>query len=401
MPLQLTAAASRVQKSPAKRASSSPFSSSRKKRQPASTEASKRPKPTPEEDDEAFDLKLDDIGLVASLANDLNLSDVAQLVRWISEHQWCPIPEAGAGMNSTRIAEVLNYRRRLPPLVSVHHVYALSKYPTSTEREIGALVNGGIIRRITLPPRETGGSSLGEALVLVDEWESLVRQRSDLEHGIKEKYVTLLRDPAADVDFTQQEIATLAHAGFLIGSDYLKGKADNYLRPGESTLGDLQSVSAAGLRHASGSVGAVAESGKQHIAGGSGFTTRVASSSRSSAGSRVERAYKFTLPNIGSYLKLLHESRAHLLQLLVKGNRYREMPRDLLRERWDGGIAGNDEATKAQRMRGEWLGVSPGKTRKWKQFCGLDFQWVLEECLGAGLVECFNTRSVGLGVRAL
>lgn len=72
-----------------------------------------------------------------------------------------------------------------------------------------------------------------------------------------------------------------------------------------------------------------------------------------------------------------------------------------LKERWDGVVASDDAATTAKRIRGEFVGVLPGKTKKWKQFYGLTFEWVLEECVGAGLVECFETRSVGLGVRAL
>lgn len=398
MPLQLTAASSRVQKSSLKRSSSSPFSSSKRRKPSSQSPAIKRTKSAPEED-KAFDIKLDDEGLIASLASDLNLSDVAQQIRWVSEHQWSAIPESGAGMNSTRIAEILNYRKRLPPLVSVHHIYALSKYPTSTEREIGTLVNAGIVRKVTLPPRELGGSSPVEALVLVDEWERRIRERSDLEDDSKEKYATLLRDPSAQVDISQQEIATLVHAGFLIGSGRSQTQADRYLRPGASTLGILQTVSAAGILHASGSAGAVADGVKHHIAGGLGFNRRISSSGVSQNGS--ERSYTLTLPNIGSYLKLLHEARSHLLSLLARSNRYREMPRDLLKERWDGGIVGNDEATRAQRMRGEWIGVLPGRTRKWKQFSGLEFQWALEECLGAGLVECFKTGSVGMGVRAV
>jgi hypothetical protein len=73
----------------------------------------------------------------------------------------------------------------------------------------------------------------------------------------------------------------------------------------------------------------------------------------------------------------------------------------MLKERWDGGIAGSDEAARAQRARGEWQGVLPGKTKKWKSFYGLEFEWVLEECLGAGMVECFKTGSVGVGIRAI
>jgi hypothetical protein len=77
------------------------------------------------------------------------------------------------------------------------------------------------------------------------------------------------------------------------------------------------------------------------------------------------------------------------------------MPLDMLRERWDGGIAANDEATKAKRYRGEWTGVLPARTKKWREFSGLRFEWVLEEAVGSGLVEGFETGSVGKGFRCV
>lgn len=65
----------------------------------------------------------------------------------------------------------------------------------------------------------------------------------------------------------------------------------------------------------------------------------------------------------------------------------------------DGGISGDDPAARAKKYRREFVGVLPSKTRKWKQFYGLSFDWVLAECLGAGLLELFDTGSVGRAVR--
>ena len=80
-------------------------------------------------------------------------------------------------------------------------------------------------------------------------------------------------------------------------------------------------------------------------------------------------------------------------------SRFREIPIYLLREKWDGGISADDPAAKAKKYRGEFTGVLPSRTRKWKQFYGLSFDWTLAECLGAGLVEVFETGSVGQAVR--
>ena len=76
-------------------------------------------------------------------------------------------------------------------------------------------------------------------------------------------------------------------------------------------------------------------------------------------------------------------------------SKFREIPTYLLRERWDGGISADDPAAKAKKYRGEFTGVPPSRTRKCKQFCGLSFDWTLAECLGAGLIEIFETGNVG------
>src|ERR1700761_6348004 len=117
MPLRVTAASSstsRIQKPTTRRSSSSPFSAS-KRRKPAS-QTTRKKSVQADDDEELFGTRLGDDGLIASLAGDLEFSDVAQLIRYIADHQWSSIPETGVGMNSTRIAEVLNYRARLPPI---------------------------------------------------------------------------------------------------------------------------------------------------------------------------------------------------------------------------------------------------------------------------------------------
>ena len=107
-----------------------------------------------------------------------------------------------------------------------------------------------------------------------------------------------------------------------------------------------------------------------------------------------------SLPNTGPYLRLLGAGRSHLLSLLDK-SRFREAPLYLLRDRWDGEVETGKSFDVAKRMRGEYAGVLPGKTKKWKELYGMSFRWVLEEAVGAGLVEIFDTGSVGPGVRCL
>jgi len=97
-------------------------------------------------------------------------------------------------------------------------------------------------------------------------------------------------------------------------------------------------------------------------------------------------------------LRLLESARAHLLHLLAR-SKYREAPKDLLRERWDGGVPSEVVKSGAGGGGGGGGVVLPGRTKKWKQFYGMRFEWVLEECLGTGVVELFETGSVGMGVR--
>lgn len=103
---------------------------------------------------------------------------------------------------------------------------------------------------------------------------------------------------------------------------------------------------------------------------------------------------------MGTHIKLLVAARNHILALLKK-TKYKEMPLHVLAERWDGGVAANDVKAERKKLRGEFAGVLPGKTKKWKVFYGMRFEWALEECVGAGLVELFETGSVGRAVRVV
>ena len=97
------------------------------------------------------------------------------------------IPQQAAGMNSTRIAEVLNYRRHLPPFVTIAHIDALASSGTRTEREIVELCQAGVIRRVTIPHRGVGASAVGDGLASVVEWQKLVREHDGLDGELKGK----------------------------------------------------------------------------------------------------------------------------------------------------------------------------------------------------------------------
>jgi hypothetical protein len=367
--------------------SASPYSSlpRRKPLQRSST----KPEQADDENEDLFGDRLDDVGLVKALATDLNLRDVAQAISHIRDKMWSRIPEQRAGMNSTRIAEVLNFRASLPPIVTVSHVQALLNSPTTVEREIAELIRGGAIRKVVVG----GRGSLGEALILVKDLDNMV-ERSALEQDLKDKFITLLHEHPTALKLPRSLLSEggakmLMHAGFLTSSTTSWTATDVFSRPGDGSRGTMTSLNSIS-KAASGSLAAVGGEGAVHSAGGSGGGAKLPSTGD----------YSLALPTTGPFLKLLSNARAHLLSLLSK-SKFREAPESLLRQRWDGGIEADDAASAARQNRGEFAGVLPGRTRKWKQFYGITFEWIVEECYGAGSLEVFDTGSIGRGVRAL
>ena len=170
-----------------KRSLSSPFTDL-KQRKPVPRSLSK-----PEfidggdDSDDIFGDSLEDLGLVKTLATDLSFRDVAQTIQYIRSHMFDAMPESG-GFNSTRIAEILNFRRSLPPTVTVSHVHALIDSPTKIEREIAELTKAGTIRKVVIPGRGTAGSSVGEGLVLFNDIERLVNASKEIDQGLSGKF---------------------------------------------------------------------------------------------------------------------------------------------------------------------------------------------------------------------
>lgn len=191
MPLNLTAAhSSRVTKRQPQltRAASSPFT---KAGQRKPIQRSKSNIEAPDNDDNFIGDRLNDVGVVSSLPSDPSLRDVTQTIQHVRSHMFDPMPQNG-GFHSTRIAEILNLRKSLPPMVTCSHLYALNPSPTRTEREIAELTRAGIIRRLITPGRGTGGSSIGESLVVSTDVGSLLKEAPELCQELSGKFILLL-----------------------------------------------------------------------------------------------------------------------------------------------------------------------------------------------------------------
>ena len=350
--------------------------------------------------------KLDDIGPVQTLGHSLPSQDILQAITYIKNNMFDEIPAQRSGMNGARIAEVLNFRKNLPPIVTNVHVHALIDAPTQVEREIGRLVTEGSIKRVIVPGRGVGASAISDALVVVSDWVERV-EASTISSELKGKdndtsrlvflislgkysHCLTSKEDVNQQSLSQEETTDLVHAGFLTSASVF-GTASN-----TANL-DIKGLSRSAIsvhniaRAASGSLNAIGGEGAIYRIGGGGTSGLKPTQDYGLKNTN----FRLSLPNIGSYLKLLQSAREHLLGLLSK-SRYSEAPLYLLKERWDGGISTKNPYG---RSKDPFKMILPGKTKKWKEFYGLNFDWVLAECLGGGLIELFNTRSVGLGVR--
>ncbi|KAI1811630.1 serine-threonine protein kinase 19-domain-containing protein [Poronia punctata] len=380
---------------PPKSSSSAPspqqsWTSSLPRRKPGITSNSRK-----DYEEDWFGDKLDDHGLVEALATDLSLRDTPQAIRYIGARMFAPLPETATGMTSTRIAEVLNFRRNLPPIVSVSHIQALLSSPSAVEREIAELARQGFLRRVVVPRR----GAVGDFVVLSSDYEASVRKSGVCAGEAFLRFLaanpdcqTLVPDSLAAADMqalVHAGFLTVHHTGGIFSYDVMSANTEAYSRPEDKiTLTSVETVS----RHATGTLGTVGGDGAVHNAGGSGGGPLLSAAALPVQVTTTE--YRLAVPGCGSFLKLVSAAVDHLVALLGK-TRFGEAPGYLLRERWDGGIV-----KEAKRARREYGGVLPGQTRKWRQFYGLSFDWVLQEAVGAGLVEIFETQSVGRGVRA-
>lgn len=363
------------------------------------------------------DEPLPDAGLVMALAADLTLRDVPQAMRYAQRHMFTPMPEqpSSYGLNSTRTTEVLNFRRNMPRLTTTAHLHALLRSPTAVERETAELVRAGMVRKVVIlrrggGSRAGGGGGVLEFLVEGAELEGLVSASGSLKKGTKSAFGEWLRENPAklkvaseDIDggragqgtLKPEQVDELVRGGFLTTyHDFDIGHVSTgFARPeDQGTMLSLEAVS----RAAAGSYGAVGGQGAIHSAGGSGGARSGGTESQHGGGSDLSLA----VPGQGTYFKLTTAALTHLAGLLSKST-HKEMPERLLRERWDGGIANGSLQHAGKRGRREFSGVLPARTKKWKEFHGLSFEWILHEAIGAGLVELFETGSVGRAVRLL
>ncbi|QPG99661.1 hypothetical protein C2857_002289 [Epichloe festucae Fl1] len=356
---------------------------------PRKTSSRRRSKPRDE--DILFPDLFTDLGSLSVLEDDesLGLRDVVQAMRYIRSHMFTAVPETG--LTSTRTAEMLNYRASVPRLVTTGHVNAVLKGtpPSRVEREVAELVGKGILRKVRVERR----GAAGEALIEMDDLERLLR--TGVSDGTATAFLDhLRRDATAQTihvgpgDCTNYsrvrgeggplapgQVDELVRAGFLTSCSTAVPGNTLHVRPEDrTTLTSIEHVS----RFASGTVSAVGGQNAIHLAGGGGGGGGGAANGQRQRRDAEVSSFRIALPGHGRYLKLADGAVDWVREALGRTT-WGEGPESWLRERFEGnGLYGT----------------------RWKDFWGVEWEWVLGHAAGLGVVEVFDTGSVGKGVRA-
>mgnify|MGYP005987326355 CR=1 FL=1 len=307
------------------------------------------------------------------LAEELSLRDVIQAMRYIRNAMFTPVPPTG--LKSTRTAEVLNYRATMAPIVTLGHLNVILASPTKVEREIVELLGKGMVRKARVERR----GNAGEALIETKDLEEMLKKASGVSEVTRKEFMEFLKaNPRAQTvsrtKLSHEQTDELVRAGFLTSSVRATPGTTLHVRPEDrTTLTSIHHVS----QFASGTVSAVGGQNAIHLAGGGGGAPTL----RHGSGGNLddETGFRISVPGHGRYLKLA-EGVVDWIREALSRTKWGEGPEEWLKERFEGGgLYGT----------------------RWKSFWGVEWEWAIGQAVGLGVVEVFNTRSVGRGVRAL
>lgn len=397
MPLYLTSTqTSRVSKprKPAtlQRSSSLPFASNKRTK---SLQRAKTIADALDDDDAEDDPDLAGPGKTVNVIQITDVRDILSAIKHTRSTMFNEIPER-AGMNSVRTAEVLNFQRNLPAVVTLAHIHALRSASSKTERDIEQQLLTNKVRRLKLVGRGNDISGLSELLISTEEYGKSLRKSGIPEDVVSSFLAALQANPKVHTlppsCLRRSDVDALTKAGFLVSPSIRASNTPSSRRTQSIVAPSAISRSASGTQAAVGG-----EAAFETLGGVNGARRSVSGTSLPS-----NTEYVLSIPGLAAYLQLLDAARTHFLDLLRQFSRHRQAPLYLVKERWNGNVDDDEnQVSVARRIRGEFSTVVPAKTKKWKSLNGLSFDWIKEECLGAGLIELFETYSVGLGVRAL
>lgn len=296
---------------------------------------------------------------------------VIQAVCYVQKHLFCPLPENFKGLSASKVAEILQFRERIPPYVPRSLINTLLGCNTTTAKEIARLSSTGVIRQLQVSSRERRDDG---GIVPTDYLYTLVRN-SELNTELQEKFVQILQaNPTAPelpgYLFEKEEVRSLMDAGFLtMPSSFVKTTDSQIEGGGKDSLMKSSCAAASGTAEAVGGKGIVTNMGYS-----SGLQKTVLGVLR------YERDYVISVPTLGPLLAVLNAGREYLMDMIKKEKKRGGETEKVLRERWDGG-------------------ASIWKCRKWKELKGLNWEGAAGDCLGRGECEVIQAVGVGLALR--
>jgi hypothetical protein len=296
---------------------------------------------------------------------------VIQAISYVQKHLFCPLPENFKGLSASKVAEILQFRERIPPYVPRSLVNTLLGSNTMTAKEIARLSSTGVIRQLQVSSRERRDDG---GIVPTDYLYSLIRN-SELNIELQEKFVKILQSNPTAPElpgylFDKEEVRCLMDSGFLtMPSSFVKPTDSQIEGGGKDSLVKSSSAAASGTAEAVGGKGIVTNmgyaSGLQKIVPGV---------------LKDERDYVISLPTLGPLLAVFNAGREYLMDMIKKEKKSGGETEKVLRERWDGGAR-------------IW------KCRKWKELKGLNWEGAAGDCLGRGECEVIEAVGVGLALR--
>jgi hypothetical protein len=325
------------------------------------------------------------------------VSSILKAMKRALDDMFEPIPTSG--LMSTKVASTYTARTALPPVVTTSHIQALMANATKCDREIAQLVKDGHIRKIVVPLRGTLGGG-EEVIIRTEDLEKYINEVQAVSENGRDAFLSYTRSNKTLQTVSRSllsptDAAVFVRAGLLTFSSHALAKVSTAAENSTAfaDAASMASLIATSIAAPAGTVAAVGGEGSVSAFGGN-FLGRALSRRENEVDPdmpKEDEFFRLSLPGMGGYLRLLLDSRAHLVTLLGRSIGS-EAPLSLLGERWDGGITVH--------QRRDATAPSIGRTQKWKSFNGLRSEWVIAECVGSGILELFDTGSVGVGVRS-
>ncbi|KAK9457214.1 bifunctional purine biosynthesis protein purH [Dipodascopsis uninucleata] len=207
-----------------------------------------------------------------------DLSDVVVGIKVVLSRMWEKIPEKGTRLNRDGVADLLRFRKSVPPVVTVAHLHALyPSDPTFIDRELQRVAENGQVRKLIV------NINTGDVVIESNNYFKILEDASNKFNEFTYKnFELLLKENPVATSFLAQEL-------------------EEYGISEDSGIRDLLST---------------------------GFLVL----------SSTPGKYLASIPNIGAYLKLNTKPRKWIVRQLERA-KWKELLEKSIHERWDSNVS--------------------------------------------------------------